>query len=61
MADFQASDRTKARAAELLRREKTNGLTAEEKAELDYFEMLEEIMGLAKARARQIVAHGDGD
>lgn len=47
------------RQIELLRREKTTGLSAEERRELDHFENLELLMNLAKARARQLLAHGD--
>lgn len=52
---FQASDKTKARVADLIHREKTTGLTPEEKAELDSYEELEHIMILAKARAHHLL------
>lgn len=52
---FKASEETKARVADLVYREKTAGLTAEEKAELDSYEELEHIMILAKARAHQLL------
>ena len=57
VADFQASPEAKERAALLIRKEKSEGLTPDEKAELDGFEKLELIMNLAKARARQRLAH----
>jgi uncharacterized protein YnzC (UPF0291/DUF896 family) len=44
---------TRARVADLVSREKSSGLTAEEKSELDDYLRLEHIMRLAKARARQ--------
>jgi hypothetical protein len=39
-------------AAELLQREKTTGLTPDERRELDHYEDLELLMNLARARAR---------
>ena len=53
MANFQVSEETKARIEEMIRQEKTNGLTPEETAELDHYLQLEHLMRLAKARARQ--------
>lgn len=58
VAEFKASEETRRRVAELLHKEKTSGLSLEEKAELDHFEELEHLMSLAKARARQMLAHG---
>ena len=52
VADFQPSAETKAHVAELIHREKTSGLSAEEKSELQHFLHLEHLMRLAKARAR---------
>ena len=49
---FEASDETKHRVADLIQREKTSGLPAEEASELDHFLKLEHLMRLAKARAR---------
>jgi len=54
---FQPSAAAKARVADLLSREKTTGLSADEKSELDHFLELEHIMRLAKARARRHVSH----
>jgi uncharacterized protein YnzC (UPF0291/DUF896 family) len=48
------------RVAELLQREKTAELTAEERRELSHYEDLELLMNLAKARARQLLAHEHG-
>lgn len=49
---FQPSDAIKQRVEDLIDREKTEGISAEEKAELDLYIQLEHIMRLAKARAR---------
>jgi hypothetical protein len=53
LVSFHASDATKARVADLLRREKTTGLNAEELSELDHYQHLEHLMRLAKAQARR--------
>ena len=53
LADFEASQPTKERIAELIRREKNEGLTPEEKCELDDCLQVEHLMILVKARARQ--------
>ncbi|MDP1796344.1 MAG: hypothetical protein Q8K78_02635 [Planctomycetaceae bacterium] len=52
VARFEASQSTKDYVADLLHKEKTTGLTAEEASELEHFLSLEHIMRLAKARAR---------
>ena len=57
VAEFKPSAEASQRAGELLRREKTVGLTPEERRELDHYENLELLMNLAKARARQLLAH----
>ena len=49
---FRPSEAAKERVADLLHREKTTGLTAEETAELNHYLQLEHLMRLAKARAR---------
>lgn len=54
---FQPSAAAKARVADLVSREKTTGLSPEERSELDHFVELEHIMRLAKARARRHVSH----
>lgn len=54
--NFQVSDETKEKVADLIFAEKTTGLTPEEKEELDHFLLLEHIVRLAKAKARQYVA-----
>ncbi len=55
VSEFHPSETTKARVAELVAREKTDGLTAEETSELDCYLQLEHIMRLAKARAKQFL------
>jgi hypothetical protein len=50
---FHPSSEVKERVADLLYREKTTGLSSDEKAELDHYMQLEHLMRLAKARARQ--------
>ena len=47
---LEASPETKERAAGLIHREKTVGLSADETSELDSFLKLEHLMRLAKAR-----------
>src|SRR5215467_8292540 len=56
--DFRPSEETKAKVAELINRQKTSTLTADEAAELSYFLQVEHLMRLAKARARQRLARG---
>lgn len=56
VADFRPSEQAKARVADLVGREKTQGLTADEKAELEDYLRLEHIMRLAKARAKQFLS-----
>ena len=57
VADFRPSAKSRERAVELLEREKADGLSAEERRELDHYEDLELLMNLARARARQLLAH----
>jgi hypothetical protein len=52
VAQFQVSQETKDRVADLIHREKTTGLSPEETADLDHYLHLEHAMRLAKARAR---------
>jgi len=54
---FQPSHAAKERVGDLIHREKTAGLSLEEKSELDYYMQLEHIMRLAKARAHKFAAH----
>jgi hypothetical protein len=57
VSEFKPSAEARQRAAELLQREKTTGLTPDERRELDHYEDLELLMNLAKARARQLLTH----
>ncbi len=50
---FRPSTAVKDRVANLIDREKTSGLSHDEKSELDHYTQLEHLMRLAKARARQ--------
>lgn len=58
MSAFQPSKAAKARVAELIYREKTIGLSPNEKIELDQYMEQEHLMRLAKARARGL-SEGD--
>jgi hypothetical protein len=58
VVDFKPSEEARSRAVELLKQEKSSGLTQNERRELDHYENLELLMNLAKARARQLLAHG---
>jgi hypothetical protein len=55
---FQPSEATKEWVAELLHREKTEGLAPDEAAELNRYLEYEHLMRLAKARARKLLAGG---
>jgi hypothetical protein len=52
---FRPSEATRQRVADLIDREKTTGLSPEEKAELDHYMWLEHVMRMAKIRARQLL------
>lgn len=56
LVNFQPSEIVKERVADLIFREKTNGLSTEEKSELDQYLMLEHLLRLAKARAHQYLS-----
>jgi len=58
VVDFTPSESARQRVWDLIERRKTSGLISEEQAELDHYMEIEHIMRLAKARARQIMAHG---
>ena len=51
-ANFQTTEKVRERVWELIRREKNEGLTSKEKAELDTYGQFEHLMRLAKAKAR---------
>jgi hypothetical protein len=55
IVEFQPSEKTKAHVADLIRCEKTTGLSAEETSELNNYLQIEHFMRLAKARARQFL------
>lgn len=55
VANFRASEETRARVDELIRREKSASLTDEERSELDHFLEIEHLMRLAKAKAKKLV------
>jgi hypothetical protein len=55
LIDFQPSEVAKERVADLIFREKTGDLTADKKAELDHYLMLEHLLRLAKARVYQYI------
>ena len=55
---FRPSAEAQNRVSELLEREERGTLSTDERAELDHFEELEHILRMAKAKARQILAHG---
>ena len=57
VAAFKPSAESRQRAMELLEREKRTELTSGERRELDHYEDLELLMNLARARARQLLAH----
>ena len=57
--DFHPSREAQQRLAALIEREKADGVSPEEKAELDHFMELEHILRMAKARARQILCRGE--
>ena len=55
-AHFQTTEKVRERVWDLVRREKNEGLTEKETAELDTYGQLEHIMRLAKAKARLNIA-----
>ncbi|WP_017655836.1 hypothetical protein [Fortiea contorta] len=59
VVNFQLSDTAKERLEDLVYRAKTEGLTGEDKRELDLFLTLEHMMMLAKARAYQYIKSGE--
>lgn len=53
---FRPSEEAQSRVYDLMAREKSDGLTADETAELDRYAQLEHLMRLVKARARTFLA-----
>jgi hypothetical protein len=58
VVNFTPSESARQRVWELIERQKTTPLASEEKSELDHYLEIEHLMRLAKARARQLLAHG---
>lgn len=50
---FRPSQETKQRVSDLIEREKTDGISEDEKRELDYYMQLEHLMRMAKIYARK--------
>ena len=50
---FRPSEETRQRVSDLIEREKTEGISDEEKRELDYYMQLEHLMRMAKIYARK--------
>jgi hypothetical protein len=55
--EFKPSEAARQRVWGLMEREKAGGISPDEKAELDHYMEVEHLMRLAKARARQLLAH----
>jgi hypothetical protein len=53
---FRPSDETKERVSDLIEREKSQGITPDEKAELDYYMHIEHLMRMAKIYAHKYAA-----
>ncbi len=58
VVDFKPSEPARQRVWDLIERQKASPLPAEDKSELDHYLEIEHLMRLAKARARQLLAHG---
>ena len=54
---FRPSEEAKARVADLIFREKTEGLRNDEKSELDHYLQIEHVVRLARARAHHHLAN----
>ena len=55
--EFKPSDKARERVWGLIERQKQEPLAADDKVELDHYLEVEHLMRLAKARARQLLAH----
>jgi len=53
---FQPSEESKDRVADLISREKTEGLSRDKESELDHYMMIETLMRLAKSRAHRYLS-----
>jgi hypothetical protein len=58
LESFRASESTRQRVWELVHKEREQGLTPDERCELEDYEKLEHLLILARAKARQQPAHG---
>ncbi len=56
VVSFRPSEGAQARVAELIEQEKAQGLSQDERRELDQYMQLEHVMRLAKAKARQLLS-----
>jgi hypothetical protein len=56
--DFKPSETARQRVWDLVERQKAAPLAPDEKTELDHYLEIEHLMRLAKARARQLLVHG---
>jgi hypothetical protein len=56
--DFIPSESARQRVWDLIERKKTSPLPTAENSELDHYLEIEHLMRLAKARARQLLTHG---
>jgi hypothetical protein len=56
--EFKPSDAARHRVWDLIERQKSGPLPADEKTELEHYLEIEHLMRLAKARARHLLAHG---
>jgi len=55
LIEFKISDKVKDRVDKLIFREKNDGISSEEKSELDHYLILEHLLRLAKARAYDFI------
>jgi len=55
VAAYRPSSEVRERVAELIHREKNDGLSLEETSELDHYMQIEHLMRLAKARAKKLL------
>ena len=53
--DFKPSEAARQRVLDLIERQKSTPLPADEKSELDHYLEIEHLMRLAKTRARQLL------
>ena len=58
VAQFRPSAEAQRRLAELIEQDKNDGLSPDEKAELEHYMELEHILRMAKAKARQLLSRG---